>query len=128
MLMDRLKVFAAAGVEVDLHFSAGFPYETPSDFEKTLKLIYVLKRRFPVNIFSSSILLDPGSSMYLEPRRYGCMMRRRDFSAFTSRQTGFFPWEYRTKNFAERQISLMNKMLWRACRSSCKERPLAWSA
>jgi len=118
MLMDRLKVFAAAGVEVDLHFSTGFPYETPDDFEKTLKLIYVLKRRFPVNIFSSSILLDPGSRMYLEPRRYGCMMRRRDFSVFTSRQAGAFPWGYRTKNFGERQIAVMNKILWRACRSS----------
>jgi len=121
-LMDRLKVFAAAGVEVDLHFSTGFPYETPADFEKTLKLICVLKRRFPVNIYSSSILLDPASSMYLEPRRYGCVMRRRDFSVFTSRHSGSFPWGYRTKSFGERRISLMNKILWHACRDGCEKK------
>ena len=119
-LVDVLVYLEKNGVNVDLCFVAGLPFETTDDIIKTLTFINFVKNRFKrVNIVSTTLEMEPASPWHLESEKYHITNFRKDLSDFIDQHRKKSDLGYRTENFSGEDIYLIKKLY--LMESRCKE-------
>jgi radical SAM superfamily enzyme YgiQ (UPF0313 family) len=85
-LLDCLDYTLNKGVNVDLFFSLGLPFEREKDLEDTTRLITLAKRNFPniQGIRTFAIEMEPGAPWQLQPEKFGIRTNLRTFFDFYS--------------------------------------------
>jgi radical SAM superfamily enzyme YgiQ (UPF0313 family) len=83
-LWDCLAYSREKGVQVDLFFGLGLPYEREADLDETAQLIARIRGEFPNvrGIRTFAIEMEPGAPWYLRPERFGVETDLRSFADF----------------------------------------------
>ena len=83
-LLDCLEYTREKGVQVDLFFGIGLPFERAEDLHETARLIAHIRRQFPnVKGFRTfTIEMEPGAPWHLHPEKFGVETTLQTFSDF----------------------------------------------
>ena len=83
-LWDCLEYIREKGVNVDLFFGLGLPFERAEDLEETARLITRIKKHFPnvQGIRTFTIEMEPGAPWQRHPEKFGIETNQLTFSDF----------------------------------------------
>jgi radical SAM superfamily enzyme YgiQ (UPF0313 family) len=100
-LMSSMKRLSAAGIGVELYFTAGLPFETKKYFMETVKFIGELRKKFKFRLYAFPLHLEPLSPLLLNPKKYGVIAEKRGYKDFMDKR---FDLGYSTKYFSKKEI------------------------
>ncbi|MCX5712956.1 MAG: cobalamin-dependent protein [Candidatus Omnitrophica bacterium] len=78
-LLSAIKYISAKGFEVDVHFTAGLPFERKEDLIKTLQMINIIKNIEHAEAKCLPIEFEPASPWFMSRDKYGISSERKTF-------------------------------------------------
>jgi radical SAM superfamily enzyme YgiQ (UPF0313 family) len=73
-------------VAIEAYFSTGLSWETPSEFEGTVRLGEMMIKKYPIaSISCNPLVLEPASPRYLQPEEFGVNIRFKGFIDYYER-------------------------------------------
>ena len=91
-LLRTLDFMEKLGVNFDIFFSIGLPFEKIRDVYDTKSLVKKIRKRYKriKRLMTWSIQLEPGSPLYENPQRFGAVTERKSFMDFYHSHANYF--------------------------------------